>query len=154
LQDAFNLEKPILGICFGAQTLNVWRGGSLVQHLTTATDHAPGRAFLEAHRVTLQSGTRLARMVPHEESLEEAVNSSHHQAISDPGDNLIVSAKSLNDGVIEAIELDSQSHFVVGIQWHPERTYIQSALSRSIFSAFIHAAQAWKPRQVELSTAR
>src|SRR4030081_2809229 len=48
LQDAFNLQKPIFGICYGMQSMNVWRGGSLIQHLETAVDHTPGRHIAEA----------------------------------------------------------------------------------------------------------
>jgi putative glutamine amidotransferase len=70
-----------------------------------------------------------------------------------PGDNLLVSAVSPEDGVIEAIELDAASHFVVGVQWHPERTYTHSAFSRALFSAFVQAAMTWKPMQIEESVA-
>jgi putative glutamine amidotransferase len=51
--------------------------------------------------------------------------------------------------VIEAVELDSPDHFVLGVQWHPERTYAQSAFSRAIFAAFVEAAEAWEPQRVE-----
>jgi putative glutamine amidotransferase len=153
LQDAFNLHKPILAICHGAQTLNVWRNGSLVQDLRTPVDHRPGRTVLDAHPVCLSPGSRLAALLPEREGLEPTVNSSHHQAVKVPGGNLLVSAVSPKDGVIEAVELDSPDHFVVGVQWHPERTYTHSAFSRAIFSAFIQAATAWEPRRIEQSVA-
>jgi putative glutamine amidotransferase len=153
LQDAFNLNKPILAICHGAQTLNVWRSGSLIQDLKTPVNHSPGRAVVEAHPVRISSGSRLASLLPAGERAEAQVNSSHHQAIRTPGDNLLVSAVSPGDGVIEAVELDSASHFVVAVQWHPERTYTQSAFSRAIFSAFILAATDWEPRRIEDSVA-
>jgi putative glutamine amidotransferase len=151
LQDAFNLHKPILAICHGAQTLNVWRNGSLVQDLKTPIDHSPGRTVFDAHTVQIAGGSRLAGLLPPGERLESYVNSSHHQAVRVPGDNLLVSAVSSEDGVIEAVELDSQGHFVVGVQWHPERTYTHSAFSRAIFSAFVEAATAWQPRRIEES---
>jgi putative glutamine amidotransferase len=153
LQDAFNLHKPILAICHGAQTLNVWRNGSLVQDLRTPVNHSPGRTVFDAHPVQISAGSRLASLLPQGERLESQVNSSHHQAIRIPGDNLLVSAVSPEDGVIEAVELDSPAHFVVGVQWHPERTYTHSALSRAIFSAFIQAATVWQPRRIEESVA-
>jgi putative glutamine amidotransferase len=153
LQDAFNLHKPVLAICHGAQTLNVWRNGSLVQDLKTGVDHSPGRALLDAHPVHISEASRLADLLPPGGGFEPQVNSSHHQAIKVPGDNLLVSAISLDDGVIEAVELDSSAHFVVGVQWHPERTYTHSAFSRAIFSAFIQAARAWEPRRIEESVA-
>jgi putative glutamine amidotransferase len=79
------------------------------------------------------------------------VNSSHHQAIRVPGDKLIVSAVSAQDGVIEAVELDAVDHFVLGVQWHPERTYAQSAVSRAIFAAFVKAAKEWRAPRIEES---
>jgi putative glutamine amidotransferase len=144
LQDAFSLHKPILAICHGAQTLNVWRNGSLTQDLKTSVNHRPGREVVEAHPVRIAQGSRLARLLPPGEPVQ--VNSSHHQAIRTPGDNLLVSAVSPEDGVIEAVELDSDEHFVLGVQWHPERTYTQSAFSRAIFAAFVQAAVVWQPR--------
>jgi putative glutamine amidotransferase len=153
LQDAFNLQKPILAICHGAQTLNVWRNGTLIQDLKTPVNHSPGRTVMDAHPVTISPESRLAGLAPRDKGLQPRVNSSHHQAVKTPGDNLLVSAISTEDGIIEAVELDSASHFVVAVQWHPERTYAHSAFSRSIFSAFAEAATAWQPRRIEESVA-
>ena len=154
LQDAFNLRKPILGICYGAQALNVWRNGSLVQDLETAgkteVNHRPGREVKEAHLVRLDPESRLAGLAVGGGG-EIQVNSSHHQALRIPGDNLRVTALSPVDGVIEAVELESPDHFVVGVQWHPERTYAFSEFSRSIFAAFIQAASEWSSHPVERS---
>jgi putative glutamine amidotransferase len=151
LQDAFNLRKPILGICHGAQTLNVWRNGTLVQDLETdlktPVNHRPGRDVAEAHPVKIAPESRLARLLPR--GAEPKVNSSHHQAIRVVGDNLRVSAVSPVDGVVEAVELDSAEQFVVALQWHPERTYASSAFSRAIFSAFVQEASKWQPPHVE-----
>lgn len=72
------------------------------------------------------------------------MNSSHHQAIRVPGDGLRVVAVSPADGVIEAVELDSPEHFVVAVQWHPERTFKESEASRQIFAAFVGEAERWK----------
>jgi putative glutamine amidotransferase len=154
LQDAFNLHKPILAICGGAQALNVWRNGTLIQDLMTAVNHQPGRDVLEAHQVQVTPGSRLAAAIPEGEPLDPSVNSSHHQAVRAIGDNLVVSAVSPEDGVIEAIELASHEHFVVGVQWHPERTYFTNALSRGIFAGFIRAAQEFEPRRIEESVAK
>jgi len=151
LQDAFNLRKPILGICHGAQTLNVWRNGSLVQDLKTAVNHRPGRDVVEAHLVKIAQGSRLSRLLPPGRQLEVQVNSSHHQAVRKPGDKLIVSAVSPQDGVIEAVELDAADHFVLAVQWHPERTYTQSAVSRAIFAEFVKAAEGWQAPRIEES---
>jgi len=81
-----------------------------------------------------------AALPPEEDAAHLFVNSSHHQAIERPGRGLLVSAVSPEDGVIEAVELDSEKHFVVAVQWHPERTYDHSAFSRNIFHAFVDAA--------------
>jgi putative glutamine amidotransferase len=149
LQEAFNLRKPILAICHGAQTLNVWRSGSLIQHLETPVNHSPGREVAEAHPVKIAPGSRLAALLQSNQPPQAQVNSSHHQAIHNPGDNLLVSAVSPVDGVIEGVELDSADHFVLAVQWHPERTYTQSAFSRAIFAAFLKEAEQWVPRHCE-----
>ncbi len=77
------------------------------------------------------------------------MNSSHHQALREPGDRLLVTAISPQDGVIEAVELDATDHFVVGVQWHPERTYQVSAVSRAIFAEFIRTTTAWRTPSVD-----
>jgi putative glutamine amidotransferase len=144
LQDAFNLHKPVLAICHGAQSLNVWCNGTLIQDLKTAVNHHPGREVVEAHSVRIAPESRLSGLLPRGVVGEIFVNSSHHQAIRIPGDKLRVSAVSPDDGVIEAVELDTPDHFVVAVQWHPERTYEQSVISRSLFAAFAKAAEAWQ----------
>jgi putative glutamine amidotransferase len=158
LQDAFNLQRPILAICYGVQALNVWRGGSLVQDLKadlkTSVNHSPGRSVADAHSIRIAPRTRLAALLPPSEPREPLVNSSHHQALLIPGDNLIVSAVCPQDGVIEAVELDSAEHFAVGVQWHAERTFASSPLSRALFSSFVRAAVDWQPRPIEASVAR
>jgi putative glutamine amidotransferase len=150
LQDAFNLRKPILAICHGVQSLNVWRNGSLIQDLKTAVNHRPGREIVEAHPVRVSEDSRLSRVLPEGARLELQVNSSHHQALLEPGDQLRVTAISPQDGVIEAVELDAADHFVVGVQWHPERTYAQSAVSRAIFAEFLRAALSWKTPAIDI----
>jgi putative glutamine amidotransferase len=165
LQDAFNLHKPILAICQGHQALNVWLGGTLIQDIPTGipsenpVNHAPPRGVLDAHPIVVTPATRLASLTPaaeidHDPNLlipQLLVNSSHHQAIHIPGDNLIVSAISPHDNIIEAVELASPDHFVLGIQWHPERSYNEKAFSRAIFRAFVEAAEHWTPRKIEES---
>jgi putative glutamine amidotransferase len=170
LGDAFHLSKPIFGICHGTQTINVWRNGALIQDLPsvlhTPIDHSPGRAITDAHPIRITQGSRLATIArsardptapkansPDAQSSLDAqsVNSSHHQAVGTLGNNLRITAVSPVDNVIEAIELDAPDHWVVAVQWHPERTYTTSALSRSLFAAFIQAVAAWQPHRVEES---
>ncbi len=148
LQDAFNLQKPIFGICYGMQSMNVWRGGSLVQHLQTSVNHTPGRHIAEAHQVAVTPGTRLFELVESAQSgiSPVLVNSSHHQAVARVGDQLHVAAISPLDGTVEAVEGPEPGAFVLGVQWHPERTFDSSRLSRELFRAFVEAASAWKPQ--------
>lgn len=165
LQDAFNLHKPVLAICHGAQTLNVWRNGSLIQDLESAlntpVNHRPGRDVINAHPIRIAPDSRLAsisrsiagRIDRTSGEIEAQCNSSHHQAVARVGDHLRVTARSPQDQVIEAVELDSPDHFVVGVQWHPEGTFAADALSRAIFAAFVRAVEEWKPRPVEISVA-
>ena len=92
-------------------------------------------------------GSRLSRLgaTESQEKLGFPVNSSHHQAVDRPGDQLIVAAVSPEDGVIEALEGSEPQQFVVAVQWHPERSYESSEASRSLFAAFIEAARSWEP---------
>jgi putative glutamine amidotransferase len=157
LQDAHNMGKPILTICFGTQTLNVWRGGTLVQHLSgEAVNHKAGRTVPVAHSVAVAPDSLLGELVSDEEVPERdgtlllPVNSSHHQAIATAGDGLRVSARTPEDGVVEAIENTPDGlggRFVLGVQWHPERTFDESAASRALFARFVAEAAAWAPRQ-------
>jgi len=155
LQDAHTRGKPILTICFGTQMLNVWRGGTLVQDLTgTAVDHKAGRTVAVAHEAAVAADSLVGELAGAAEAvrvgeveLRLPVNSSHHQAIGMAGDGLRVSARSPVDGVVEAIESAPGGPFVVGVQWHPERTFDQSATSRALFARFVAEAAAWHPRE-------
>jgi putative glutamine amidotransferase len=141
LQDAFNLRKPILGVCYGMQSLNVWRTGTLVQHLETPITHRAERTLARAHRVALEPESLLAQIVaPAGGSTELWVNSSHHQGVNAAGDGLRVVARA-EDGVVEALEGTSPGQFVLAVQWHPERIFDEDAAARAIFDAFIQAAQ-------------
>ena len=142
LQDAFNLKKPVLGICQGCQSLNVWCGGSLIQDLHTSVVHRAGRETAEAHAIHIDPGSRLATLA--RGAQEELVNSTHHQAVRVAGGQLHVAAVSPEDGVIEALEGTNPEHFVLAVQWHPERTYALKPLSRAIFAAFVEAATGWR----------
>jgi putative glutamine amidotransferase len=167
LQDAHNLHKPILGICYGAQSLNVWRTGTLVQHLMPVpVNHPAGKAVVVAHTAMIAPDSILGSIIAEAKSAEDSskpeaplednflklpVNSSHHQAIGITGDGLRVVARCPQDGVVEAVEGTAPDHFVLGIQWHPERSTMVSAASRAIFDRFIKEAVAWKPRLVSES---
>jgi putative glutamine amidotransferase len=157
LQDAFAQAKPILGICYGLQSLNVWRRGSLIQDLphaeAGAVNHEPGREVQKAHPVLVAPGSRLSRLVSgvSEEGSGLFVNSSHHQAVDRPGQDLVVAAICPEDDVIEALESADSARFVVAVQWHPERTYESSDVSRALFAAFLDAARSWSIRSSVLA---
>jgi len=144
LQDAYNLHKPVLGICYGLQSLNVYRSGSLVQHIESAINHSAGRAVAKAHTVTIEPKSRLAEIVGASNSV--AVNSSHHQSADVAGDGLRVVARSAEDGIIEALEGTAPEHFVLAVQWHPERSVNDgpevAESAHAIFRAFVEAARA------------
>ena len=149
LQDAYNMRKPILGICYGLQVLNVYRSGSLVQHIDSPINHAAGRTVAVAHRVEVTPGSTLARViVPGLSSLNIPVNSSHHQSADVIGDGLCAVAHCPEDGIVEAVEGDSPDHFVLAVQWHPERSVDDDEHSRAIFRRLIEAARE-RHRQLE-----
>jgi putative glutamine amidotransferase len=164
LQDAHNLYKPLFAICFGIQILNVWRGGTLVQDLTILpVNHSAGSKVAIAHTAATAPesllGTLLTDEAPKQDDfLRLPINSSHHQAIGIPGDGLRVSARCPQDAVIEAVEggqatEGATAHFVLGVQWHPERSYDISLASRALFDRFVAEAAVWVPRPVHTSVA-
>ncbi len=106
---------PVLGICGGCQLINVIAGGSLYQDLRMqapkSRDHSQGM-----HEAVIEPHTTLHTILGQDSVV---TNTSHHQAVREPGRDIIVSAKA-DDGIIEAIEHKDFAH-VLGIQWHPER---------------------------------
>jgi putative glutamine amidotransferase len=164
LQDAYNMRKPVFGICYGLQSLNVWRTGTLVQALATGIKHDAGRKVVEAHRVEIDPGSKLAAILrnagalPATNELVMPVNSSHHQSPDVLGDGLRLAAWCPDDGVKEAVEGTADDHFVLGVQWHPERSCETDPASRAIFRAFVQAAARWHerlaPRQQDFESVR
>src|SRR5215470_651876 len=78
LQDAYNMRKPVFGICYGLQSLNVWRTGGLVQHIESAVNHSPPDKTAPAHTVSIEPGSLLAQALGASSSGEIiSVNSSH-----------------------------------------------------------------------------
>jgi putative glutamine amidotransferase len=191
LQDAYNMHKPLLGICYGLQILNVYRSGTLLQHIESAVNHEAGHKVPVAHNVEIEPGSKLAEMISPREGMASSraagedsgktispplsaaadsgngtnsaraasvpndggasapegsliipANSSHHQSADVIGDGLKITARCVEDGIIEAIEGTSADHFVVAVQWHPERSYDDDERSRKIFRALVEAAKA------------
>ncbi len=171
LDDAYRRRKPVLGICYGLQSLNVYREGSLIQHIPdflpeetrAKVNHGAGRAVAVAHTVEVERISRLAEIVrgplsssdalrpadgapqnkrsaPEGDTLVVPVNSSHHQSADAIGEGLRIVARCPADGIIEALEGTSPDHFVLAVQWHPERSVDEDGASRAIFNALITAA--------------
>ena len=138
-QSADERDMPVLGICRGAQTINVARGGTLYQHLpdldgSGVVHRQTDSGETVTHGVEIVPGTRLAEIVG-ESRLE--VNSFHHQAVRRLGNGLEVSARS-DDGIIEAVE-DPARLFLIGVQWHAE-FLVERAHEKALFRAFVGAA--------------
>jgi len=139
---ALRRDRPLLGICGGAQAINVALGGSLYQDISSqlpgARAHERGDLKEQGgHRVEIYDGTKLRRILGRK-TLE--VNTTHHQAVKRPGKGLIVNAAA-EDGVIEGIESRELS-FVIGVQWHPEFLIGTDPHQRKILVSFVSACKA------------
>lgn len=141
LQDAYSQRKPILGICYGLQALNVWRSGTLEQQIESRVQHT-GNSAAVAHHALVTPGSLLASLTL-ESSKPIPVNSSHHQAAEKLGDGLRVAARCPEDQVVEAIEGVDPAHPVLAVQWHPERSSETDANSRKLFDWLVRAACDW-----------
>jgi putative glutamine amidotransferase len=145
LDDAYNRHKPVLAICYGLQTLNVYRSGSLLQHIESEINHSAGRTVPKAHTVEVDPNSRLGQIVGAKNGRAISVNSSHHQSADAVGDGLRVVARSPQDGIVEALEGTAPDHFVLAVQWHPERSVSDvpelAESAQAIFRAFIDAAE-------------
>jgi putative glutamine amidotransferase len=131
---------PVLGICGGHQLINIARGGSLIQDVATSglfpklLCHGARRA---RHEVAVEPGSLLAEILG---VTRIVTNSTHHQAVSRPGRNMRIVARSA-DGVAEAIEDVRTGRFVLGVQWHPERLAEKERVHARIFEALVRAAR-------------
>jgi putative glutamine amidotransferase len=157
LEEAYSQRKPVLCICYGLQSLNVFRGGSLIQHIPDSlpeemrakVNHEAGRKVVVAHGVEIDADSRIAGIVTSTDQGQRSevdgriivpVNSSHHQSADAIGRGLRVVAHCPDDGIIEALEGTSPDHFVIAVQWHPERSVDADEPSQAIFRALITAA--------------
>ena len=113
--------------------LNVTLGGSLVQHLETDIPHSDRQAH---HTVRVEPDSLLARLGG---AGEHQVNTSHHQAMERVPAALRITARA-PDGVIEAVETTEPDRFLLGIQWHPERIWQTSPISRALFQELVRRA--------------
>jgi putative glutamine amidotransferase len=136
---AKRMDIPVLGICNGMQLMNVFYGGSLIQHIPAEVesnilhkqDHPKN---IPTHKIMIQKDTKLSNW---SRGSELNVNSSHHQAVKRLGEGLVISAIA-EDGVIEAIE-DPKHRFMIGCEWHPEYL-VDNGIDLEIFREFISAS--------------
>jgi len=145
LEHAFAEHKPVLAICYGIQSLNVFLSGTLIQDIPSELrspiqhdwDHDKGEPE-PFHGVQIERGSRLAEIAG---ATEARVNSSHHQAILEPGRGLRVVARA-PDGIIEAVECTGADQWIRGVQWHPERMVETDSLAQALFRDLVSAAAA------------
>jgi putative glutamine amidotransferase len=138
LQAALARNMPILGICGGEQLLAVALGGTLIQHIPDSVPNALAHEqttshYEPGHDVSIVPGTLLHKITG---SGTMQVNTSHHQAVRDPGRSAINATAP--DGVIEGIE-DASKKFCLGVQWHPE--YLIDQGDKRLFEALVAAAK-------------
>ncbi len=145
LSHAFNAQKPVLAICYGCQSLNVYLGGTLIQDIHSEidskvahrkTDLTPEPLGDPQHQVQFTAGSQVANMAG---TTQAVVNSSHHQSVAKPGRQLRITGQA-SDGVVESVEWTGDANWVIGVQWHPERM-VGDALAERLFSELIAAAK-------------
>ncbi len=144
LTEAIAEELPFLGICRGAQLLNVSLGGTLVQHLPDVVGserYQPAPAVFGEGDVAIEKGSRLAALLGAEAVPTLPVHLYHHQAIDEVAEGLTVTART-TDGVIEAVELETVP-FGLAVQWHPE----ENAADRRLFAGLVEAARTHRARR-------
>ncbi|MGX4645474.1 gamma-glutamyl-gamma-aminobutyrate hydrolase family protein [Holzapfeliella sp. JNUCC 80] len=138
LKYAEEKQIPVLGICRGAQIMNVFHGGSLYQDLSyrlgeSLKHNQQKHPDMETHTVEIAQDSKLFDILKTNEIL---VNSFHHQVINQLADSFVESAKA-PDGVIEAFE--SPTHpFLLAVQWHPEMLHRKSQLMNNLFKSLIN----------------
>ncbi len=143
LREALRRDVPILAICRGHQVLNVATGGTLVQDIPSLVEgqvkhDGEGPRWRRAHRVEVTAPSRLREILGQD---AVSVNSIHHQAVDRVGDDLIVSARCPEDGVVEGLERP-ESRFVVAVQWHPESFWNRADSFQRLFDAHAEACRA------------
>ena len=141
LEEAEKINLPVFAICYGMQSLNVYRGGSLFQdieaQIPNCIKHEQGKPLeRNSHHIVVENQTLLEKSSDEMAKEFVKVNSHHHQSVKTIGQNLKVSARSV-DGIIEAIEDTRNDKFILGVQWHPELSYRNDVFSGNLFKNFV-----------------
>jgi len=139
---ALAARVPVLGVCRGLQAINVFAGGSLVQHLDGHESAPYPSPAVTRHRIDLSAGSRLAVILGETDDLD--VNSYHHQAITPErlGSGLRIAATAHHPGagnLVEAVESTDPDRWLVGVQCHPERTESSPPVFERLWAAFVVA---------------
>jgi len=142
LAAAEEAAMPVFAICFGLQSLNVSRGGTLIQDIdsqySNAIKHQQGvPRDRTSHSVRILEGSMLSHLAGGDSA---PVNSHHHQAVESLGRELVATAWA-SDGLIEAAEDPRGDRYVIGVQWHPELAWERDPLSLALFNRFIDEAR-------------
>lgn len=149
LEVALKNKKPVLAICYGMQSLNVFMGGTLIQDIprsnvgTSIRHMDPETEGRPSHGVEIVAGSVLETLAGGE---DPRVNSTHHQALDRLGSGLEIIARA-PDGIIESVQGTAQDAFVLGVQWHPEKSFGYDTLSRNIFELFLERCRDWAKRK-------
>jgi putative glutamine amidotransferase len=143
LESALRKKIPVLGICFGMQSLNVFMGGTLIQDIAffsagSIKHDCPESAGRPSHEIEIAPASVLEKMAGGNRA---TVNSTHHQAVDRPGHGLNVIAQA-PDGVIESVISTSDEPWILGVQWHPEKSYGYDCLSKNLFDTFVAQCRA------------
>lgn len=142
LRAALEVEVPTLAICRGMQVLNVALGGTLHQHITRQPGfghHGDPREGFHLHPVSVEADSLLSKTIGGSPTIDQCW-SYHHQSLDVIAEGLRVTGQSTDDA-IEAIELaDPDGPWVIGVQWHPERTAHVDRVQQGLFDELVRQA--------------